>query len=1459
MLQISIEGITYYGSGSPAVAPINCTAGAITKWWPICSVDGTTANSDACVGFSWPKSIGSVYYIPSAASPSSVCSVGASSPLSMTTFDAGPSPSGGSGFSPSTFVPRAIFATTRSVCEYGNSTGPVIVNNATVGTLIRHWFTCYAAAATAVVNAAGAVAIREVIRGPAAVTFSGPTQAASLPPVAQFATANDGLACYIDAGSKALSCLQLFAAPPGARPIAAGYVSNPTHSALAAVPAAWSGAWAAGTAYTPGSLSMSDAMLCAMRDGDGVPDCFASTDITGGSLVTRMTAGSLLDPIGVVGGFPVPPAQPVVINSMWGSPAADTFCAMHIETANSLLQSDVQAAPASSLFQRIRCYGTQSPLQTMLPAVVGMPRPLSRPWVARVTGGGGGMAAVMTRAGINATTEKGIRQAWVWGRGALLSDLQAALPSLATLASQAALGINTTSIHVGSFLLTRAASSASALACGLAVRLNADGVTCDGTVYNGSVSSKVTFSDVTQCDATVECEAPLGTAIGSTALTALRAFPARSMCAGIGIVCAARATADSMVCAFDSAHASPAPRFSPTASSGTGGWVLANATGRFSSLTCGRGFVCGYEQINGTWACLGNATIAASIAVPTGLEPLGSLSAGSAHVCGLRLPAANASTGRAVCWGSAQSQSAIDVPANLANLNFTNIVAMRSSSCGVTTAGLIRCWGALAARPGFLGFVPQKPGSFSFANLINTRVWNVSSTGNDALCSATRVCKTLAAAVALCPGLYCTINVLDDTNSAPVSIPVASASMSIVGILSSAGMRPTVSVSVSSNPTALLSVAAQGVTIRDLQLAAGGATVFATSATSFASGECNQAIRITGRYATMSSVSLKSMLCRTNLIATSGRVIASASTSASTGAYDLALRNIEIAADAGAPVYIAARGHERVAVSDITVLRTPDAASRLPAAFCSAAVTATRLQLDASRINVAGFTAGTAVDGGRTCGSVFGVLVDGSTTRGAAVPAVNLIDINATSIGNSSIFGAFACIKMSNYILTPAAVLLQNVRVFNATALSGALLYTAAFFSSLSSPAPLTSTISVTLTDVALDTAVGSGTSVAFLSGLTTLTATRLNITNVTSDGPDALYIEGSFTRVSLFDSSVARSTARMWPLLRCLCYDVTMTGVVATDLVVSDGSVSGLSPPAAVLTQGTGTVSLTRVTVDGLQLPQSMSSGAAVHAWYHSGSPSSVRNGAHFRLIGADALRLLRVQMTPFASAADAANAAFLGIYRAYDVAIPASSMTLTTTAAPSAYSVPLLRAMGCYGVFSVTLPPVAARQFLGAVVFVDAVPGDPLPSSLSLSGVLATEVQCVSSQSGCAVHVAAAGAVTLTNVDVANTSPARNGGAVFVAASGGAIVSIGSIRVVNASATGMGGAVYVETNNGTLIVSGPVYVKGTSAVGSGGAIYATANSSAFTSSIDGERRICLAPATHSCVVWYVRARACF
>lgn len=1423
------DGVTFLGAGSPAVAPIDCSAGPLTKWWPVCSIDGTTANSDACVGFNWPlasaSSLTSYAGYPSAASV--LCTAGSASATTLTSFVNAPSPSGNSGFATSGFIPRALTASTRVVCVYSNSTSGL---NATTNTVtIRHWIICYAAAATLVVDGNGNMAVREVLRAPGSLLLSSATAVAGVPAVAQVVAANEGFACYITSSTKSLSCVQLFAAGPGVRPTVLGFSSSSSHAAVAGIPAAWSNAWAAGTAYAPGSLTLSDAMLCAMRDIDGMPDCFAVTDSS--AIPTRLasSAGSRVDAIGVAGGFPVPPTQAVVVTGLWASPAADTFCAMHQETANSMLRTDVQAASAASLFQRLRCYGAQSPMQTGLPSVIAMPRPLSSPWIASVSGGGGAMAAVMTTDG-QAVTTAGTRTAWAWGRGLDSLDMRVNLTTVTTGVSGSGQPFrNSTRLQIGSFYLTKSPAVLAAVGCGLTVRLYPDG-SCDGTTFNGSVASKNTYSDPSQCDAVLECEQPLIAAVGSPALTALRAAPARSMCAGIGILCVARATNDSMVCAVDYTNAGSAVPFTLTASGSatTSGWSFAVIAGRFTSLTCGKGFVCGYEQINGSWACYGNSAIAASVAVPSGLGLLGALSAGTAHVCALRLASAAATSGPVSCWGAAASSAAVTVPGALASTSFDYVVAMRDSTCGVTSAGLFKCWGALAARAGFLSFLPQKPGSYSFSASIRTRVWNVSSAGSDALCSTTRVCKTLAAAVALCPSIYCTIYVLDDTSSAPVTIPTKAAGMSIIGIPSAAGVRPTVTISIASSPPALVTVLPLSVTIRNLQLSAGGATVFATSATSFAAGECNEGIRIAGRYATLDSVGLTGMLCQSALVATSGRIIAGTTTSSAANSfYDIAIKGLTIGSDAAAPIFVSTRGHERVSIADVALQRSTDAANRLPAAFMSVVLSGARLLLDFRRISVSGFTAGTAADGGSTCGSVLGVFVDGATF-GSSGSSVSVVDVNATNIGNAAVTGALACLKLNTATNGPT-VQLQNVRVSNATAAAGALLYTLGFSGSLASPVASTSFFAYTITNAVVSDVVGADAPIMALNSASSLTVNGLSVNNATSDGADSFFVQGSSTSVTISSFSVQRSTARMWPLMRCLCTSISMTAVSARNLEVSDGAFSGLSPPAAAYLLGTGSVTLSSVTIDGLLLPLTLPSGSAVHALFVRGSLSSSSSGPSLTLSAASPLQLLRIRMTTFATAADAANAAFLGLVRASTVTIPASSITLTTTAPASGYSVALLRAMGCFGAFSVNLPAVVARKFLGAVVFVDASGADNRPSSLSLTGVTATEVACDSAQDGCAVHLVAAGAVTLSSVTVSNTWPARNGGAVFVATRSSSLVTFNVVTIRNATASGTGGGIHVEGTGttSTFTAGGAITVQDTTAGGAGGGMYVGMSSS--------------------------------
>lgn len=300
------------------------------------------------------------------------------------------------------------------------------------------------------------------------------------------------------------------------------------------------------------------------------------------------------------------------------------------------------------------------------------------------------------------------------------------------------------------------------------------------------------------------------------------------------------------------------------------------AGGSWSMLTAGSDYICAAYNAARQFKCLG-ASAAGQLAVPTTAgnpRSYRQLSAGHQHVCGVL------ATGDLVdCWG-ANAAGQVAMPMEAATATFQSVHALRESTCGVLTSGLITCWGALANYTTFGPIVDQRVHSSAAMNASRTFTVNRNVGDADGTCATSRACATLAGAVAACPGFACQILVFGQSSTAPVFVRPFQAGMQIQGVRQGDGTFASVSFSATAqDPTRLFRIHADSVGLYNLTLthanpvlppvytnllgdgSVGPTTTIAANPASTATANCDTAVTIRGRLTVVSNIILRGFWC----------------------------------------------------------------------------------------------------------------------------------------------------------------------------------------------------------------------------------------------------------------------------------------------------------------------------------------------------------------------------------------------------------------------------------------------------------------------------------------------------------------------------------------------------------------------------------------------------------------------
>ena len=425
------------------------------------------------------------------------------------------------------------------------------------------------------------------------------------------------------------------------------------------------------------------------------------------------------------------------------------------------------------------------------------------------------------------------------------------------------------------------------------------------------------------------------------------------------------------------------------------------------ALAAGAAFACALAFPSGAPLCFGDNSTG-QLAAPFA-TPLSTLALGAAHACGVAL-----ATAAPVCWGN-DTSGQVSGAAAYASTPMSALALTLQSSCGLSTGGVLKCWGALSALMGVSIRSPSPPSLARVASL------TVGAPGaSDALCAQaapcasapasvgcaqTLACATLAGAVAALvgnPALRALpvrgITVLASHTSAPIAVP----SWLAPGLLiaGAAGAAPPVVTFAAPSPgTTLIWIGNTGVVLSNLVVDGSAAP------------GCDTALAVVGLYNYANNVTFRGLRCsRAIVTATSGSAAAAAVAPSGTAyAYNTFELNTVAFTNVSAPVYVSVVAQPAVGVIGATAVHTTGGLAGFLAVWGGA------VQVTVARSTLANFA---TLAGAISPPAGAGV----SAAQGAALFVVNspLTTISGVSISNvSSASGGAALCVIGTGVIRP--------------------------------------------------------------------------------------------------------------------------------------------------------------------------------------------------------------------------------------------------------------------------------------------------------------------------------------------------------------------------------------------------------------------------------------------------------
>ena len=356
--------------------------------------------------------------------------------------------------------------------------------------------------------------------------------------------------------------------------------------------------------------------------------------------------------------------------------------------------------------------------------------------------------------------------------------------------------------------------------------------------------------------------------------------------------------------------------------SATDGATFFIVAGPFQAVVAGSAFVCALQRTSGLPLCVG-VNSSAQLLAP--VVPLSSLACGEAHCCGI-----SQATASALCWGSDSAGQVSGVLAYAASgTAFTRLAATLAGSCGLTSAGFVRCWGALAL---FVDSVASPSSALPVG--VNSTLSVGLPGGSDAACLATGAgssCATLAGAIAAmgATGAVRVINIYANSQSASIALPPTLVpGLAIRGVPLPGGSLPVVSFMGAALGGYLVSLASSDVVVSNLVL--DGAAV---------SG-CMAAVSSSGLYNYFQNVTLQNLRCSVAAIVSTLATATLANLFSSVPADTLLLQNVAFA-NVSAPIFVRIWGQPAVALVNVSASAPVSAAVFL-------------VVTEAQRVNVSG-------------------------------------------------------------------------------------------------------------------------------------------------------------------------------------------------------------------------------------------------------------------------------------------------------------------------------------------------------------------------------------------------------------------------------------------------------------------------------------------------------------------------